>query len=224
MDLQSQSWEYASETILKAVRMELRTTEVPVTFHKDRDGRLSHHKRAGWLSPFQAAWINLRAMFIYGSDFFLLKPGLGLLLLGLLCALPVSVGDVHLGAITLSLNWHFLGTAILAVGTQTFLMGCVAQVLFDYTGRYRRRWQRVFPYTRTVLIAAALIALGLLLAVPLVAAYVGGGLALSRADTVPNHLAVDGLALALIGAQLFLFTLLLHGAIIATRHLPEPPS
>ena len=31
MSLQSQSWEYASEMVLKSVHMELRTTEVPVT-------------------------------------------------------------------------------------------------------------------------------------------------------------------------------------------------
>ena len=83
MNLQSQSWEYASEMMLKSVHMQLRTTEVPVTFLKDREGRLSHHKREGWLSPFKAAWINLRAMFIYGSDFFLFKPGLVLTVLGL---------------------------------------------------------------------------------------------------------------------------------------------
>ena len=74
MGLTAQSWEYASEMVLKSVRMGLRTTEVPVTFYKDRNGRQSHHKRAGWFSPFQAAWINLRAMFIHGAEFFLFKP------------------------------------------------------------------------------------------------------------------------------------------------------
>ena len=63
MDLRSQSWEYASEMVLKSVHMGLRTTEVPIRFLKDRDGRLSHHKRSGWFSPWHAAWINLRAMF-----------------------------------------------------------------------------------------------------------------------------------------------------------------
>ena len=75
MDLRSQSWEYASEMVLKSVHMNLRTEEVPIRFLKDRDGRLSHHKRSGWFSPWQAAWINLRAMFVYGADFFLFKPG-----------------------------------------------------------------------------------------------------------------------------------------------------
>src|SRR5215470_5164688 len=79
MDLQSQSWEYASEMVLKSVRMQLRTTEVPVHFLKDQEGRFSHHKRAGWFSPWHAAWINLKAMFVYGADFFLFRPGLLLL-------------------------------------------------------------------------------------------------------------------------------------------------
>src|SRR5216117_4533163 len=65
MDLQSHSWEYASEMVLKSVRMQLRTTEVPVRFLKDEQGRLSHHKRSGWSSPWKAAWINLKAMFIH---------------------------------------------------------------------------------------------------------------------------------------------------------------
>src|SRR3546814_5599298 len=54
LDLRSQSWEYASEIVLKSVHMELRTAEVPVRFYKDRDGRVSHHVRTGWFSPWHA--------------------------------------------------------------------------------------------------------------------------------------------------------------------------
>jgi hypothetical protein len=216
MDLQSESWEYASEMTLKSVHMALRTAEVPVAFLKDPEGRVSHHKRAGWFSPWAAAWINLRAMFVYGSSFFVFKPGIALVLLGLLLTLPVSFGDVDLGAVTLSLNWQFLGVALLTVGGQAFFLGCIAQVLFDYTGRYRLRWLRVFPYTRTVLIAFGLVVLGIALAIPLVRDYVANDLALQSADTLENHLAVTGLASAISGAQLFVFTLLLHGVVVAT--------
>jgi glycosyltransferase involved in cell wall biosynthesis len=218
MDLQSQSWEYASEMILKSVHMELRTTEVPVSFLKDREGRLSHHRRSGWFSPWSAAWINLRAMFVYGSDFFVFKPGLVLVALGLLLTLPLSLGDVDLGPITLSLNSQFLGVAVLTVGGQAFFLGCIAQVLFDYTGRHRARWLRIFPYTRTVLIAFGLVLLGIAFAIPLVVSYLANDLALQSADTVQNHLAVTGLAAVIAGAQLFVFTLLLHGAVVATTH------
>jgi hypothetical protein len=196
--------------------MELRTAEVPVTFHKDREGRVSHHKRSGWFSPWAAAWINLRAMFVYGSSFFVFKPGLALMIIGLLLTLPVSFGDLHLGAVTLSLNWQFLGVALLTVGFQAFSLGCIAQVLFDYTGRHRLRWLRLFPYTRTVLIAFGLVFAGIALAIPLVVSYLSNDLALQQANTLQNHFAVTGLALMIAGAQLFIFTLLLHGAVVAT--------
>ena len=92
MGLSSQSWEYASEMVLKSVRMDSRTSEVPVTFYKIATAGSRHHKRSGWFSPFQAAWINLRAMFVYRPDFFALKPGLVLLLVGLVLTLPLSFG------------------------------------------------------------------------------------------------------------------------------------
>ena len=216
MNLQSQSWEYASEMVLKSVHMELQTAEVPVTFLKDRNGRVSHHKREGWLSPFKAAWINLRAMFIYGSAFFLVKSGIALTLLGLLLTLPLSFGNVEVGPLQLSLNAQFLGVAVLAIGCQTLFFGCVAQILFDYTGRHGRRWRRIFPYTRTVLIAFGFVLLGIGLSIPLVLRYVSHDFMLSRSDTLPNHLAVTGLASAITGAQIFVSTLLLHGTMIAT--------
>jgi hypothetical protein len=163
-------------------------------------------------------------MFIYGSDFFLFKPGVALMVLGLLLTAPVTFGDIDLGAVALSLNWQFLGVAILAVGCQTFFFGCIAQVLFDYTGRNAHRWLRVFPYTRTVLIAFALGLLGVALSIPLVVTYIKNDLALGRADAVENHLAVTGLAAAITSAQLFVFALLLHGTIIATTRVrPRAP-
>jgi hypothetical protein len=138
------------------------------------------------------------------------------MILGLLLTVPLGFGNVQLGGLGLSLNWQLLGVALLAAGAQAFFLGCIAQVLFDYTGRQRRRWLRIFPYTRTVLIAFALVVAGIALAIPLVATYIGNGLALEQADALPNHLAVTGGALAILGVQLFVFTLLLHGAVVAT--------
>jgi glycosyltransferase involved in cell wall biosynthesis len=221
MDLQSQSWEYASEMVLKSVHMELQTAEVPVRFLKDPEGRESHHKREGWLSPFKAAWINLRAMFVYGSDFFVFWPGIFLALLGLVIVIPVSFGDLDVGPVTLSLNWQFLGVMVLVVGLQAFFLGCIGQILFDYTGRYRRRWVRVFPYTRSALIAFGLVVAGVCLTIPLVLSYFDNGLELSTADSGRNHLAVTGLAALISGVQLFVFTLLLHGTVAATESRPR---
>jgi hypothetical protein len=211
LHLESQSWEYASEMILKAIHLGLRITEVPVRFHKDREGRLSHHKRSGWFSPWAAAWINLRAMFVYGADFFVLKPGLLLLGLGLLLTLPLSAGPVTVGPITFSLHWSLAGMTAALVGLQGVYLGILARVLYDFTGRARRTWLRAFPYTRTVLGSWALVAAGVGLVLPLVARYLRGGLALTGLEA-SSHAAVTGSLLVAAGFGTFVFTLVLHAA------------
>ena len=160
MGLTAQSWEYASEMVLKSVRMGLRTTEVPVTFYKDRDGRLSHHKRSGWFSPFHAAWINLRAMFIHGAEFFLFKPGIVLFALGLLLTLPLSFGGITIGPLTFNLYWMLIGLTLSVLGLQSIYFGCLAHVFLDYTGRARERWRRIFRYTNAVVASGLLFTLG----------------------------------------------------------------
>ena len=122
MDLQSQSWEYASEMVLKSVRMNLRIAEVPVRFLKDQEGRFSHHKRSGWFSPWAAGWINLKAMFIYGADFFLFRPGLLLLFAGLLLTFRWRLAP-NIGPITFSLNWMLLGLTLSVLGLHGFYVG-----------------------------------------------------------------------------------------------------
>ena len=210
MGLSSQSWEYASEMVLKSVRMELRTNEVPVTFYKDREGRLSHHKRSGWTSPFSAAWINLRAMFVYGADFFMLKPGAILLVLGLLLSLPLSFGSIKVGGVTFGLYWMLIGVTLAVIGLQSFFMGALAQILSDYSGETRDRWTRRFPYTRSVLTAIAVSFVGLVLEIALVSWYVGHGGQLPAATSPLDHLAVIGLLFMIMGFSLFCFTLLLY--------------
>ena len=216
MNLTSQSWEYASEMVLKSVRMDLRTTEVPVRFLKDREGRESHHKRAGWTAPWKAAWINLRAMFVYGADFFVLKPGLVLLALGLLLTIPLSFGPVTIGAVTFSLYWMLAGMTLAVVGLQCFFLGCIAQLLYDYTGAARRRWLSLFPYTRTVALSAGAFLLGVALTVPLVVDYVRSGLELPGEPGAVHHLAVTGLLAMIVGFTTFAFTLVLHAAAMAS--------
>ena len=217
MDLESDSWEYASEMVLKSVHLGLRTSEVPVRFLKDIEGRLSHHKRAGWRSPWSAAWINLRSMLVYRPDFFLLKPGLILFLIGLACTLPLSGGPIAIGHLRFSLYWMLFGVTAAVVGLQSFFLGVVAQVLLDFQGRARRRWLALFPYTRSVVVAGVIVASGIACAVPLIAYYFGHHERLSLTAGLQDGLAVTGLLLMVIGASLFTFTLVLHGAAITSR-------
>jgi len=217
MDLQSQSWEYASEMVLKSVRMNLQTSEVPVRFLKDQEGRSSHHKRAGWFSPWHAAWINMRAMFIYGADFFLFKPGILVLLAGLLLTLPLAFGPVTVGPVTFSLHWMLLGLALSVLGLHGIYTGAIARIFFDYKGDRTRRWLKRFSYTRSVLLSALGIVAGMSLAAPLVLYYVLSGLKLSDHVLSLGHLTVVGMLLIIGGAMNFTFTLALHAAAANVR-------
>jgi glycosyltransferase involved in cell wall biosynthesis len=215
MDLRSQSWEYASEMVLKSVHMRLRTAEVPIRFLKDRDGRLSHHRRSGWFSPWHAAWINLRAMFVYGANFFLFKPGLCLLLLGSLLTFPLSFGPVTVGPITFSLHWMLLGISLALLGLQCVYMGILSQVFFDYSGAVRAKWFRRFSYTRAVALSAALFAVGLSFALLLVWTYFRNDF---RLPETTNNLGFTGLLLMISGFMTFTFTLILHSTAVAVRN------
>jgi hypothetical protein len=213
MNLRSESWEYASEMVLKSVRMKLRIAEVPISFYRDLEGRTSHHKRAGWFSPWQAAWINLRAMFINGADFFALKPGLFFLVLGLATTAPLVFGPLTVGGVTFSLFTMLISSTLTLLGLQSVFFGCLAQVLCDQTGEARCRWRRVFPYTRTVVLSAGAFLVGAVLTVPLIVKYIEFGLTLPTDITTRNHLAVTGFLLMLAGFMTFAFTLVLHAAL-----------
>jgi hypothetical protein len=208
--------------VLKSVLMKLSTSEVPVTFYKDREGRVSHHKRSGWFSPFQAAWINLRAMFIYRAEFFALKPGLFFLFAGLVLTLPLSFGSISVGSVTFSLYWMLLGVTLAVLGLQSFCFGVLAQVLCDYSGQSRRRWTRIFRYTSTVIASIVLFLVGLGLAGALVVHYVSHDFALPPASALLDHLAVTGSLLMIIGFTGFCFTLLLYatGVRYGTSRVP----
>jgi hypothetical protein len=217
MELHSQSWEYASEMVLKSVRMNLRTAEVPVRFLKDQKGRMSHHKRAGWFSPWQAAWINLKAMFVYGADFFLFRPGLLLLCAGLLLTLPLSRGPVRVGPVTFSLHWMLFGLTLCVLGLHGFYVGALARIFYDYSGEIKRSWLAKFSYTRSVVLSAVAVAAGCGLAAPLVFWYVRSGFRLTDDVFPTTHLAVTGLLLVIGGFMNFTFTLALHAAAANVR-------
>jgi glycosyltransferase involved in cell wall biosynthesis len=210
MNIQSQSWEYASEMIVKAVRLQLDIAEIPVHFYKDPEGRFSHHKREGWTSPWKAAWINLRAMFVYGADFFLYRPGLVLLALGLLLTVPLAFGPITLGGVEFSLYWLLIGVTLAIVGLESVYLGCLARVIYDPTGSQTARLVERFRYTRTTIGAMAVFALGVLLVGVLAWRWVSNDFLLPGALSEINYLAIFGLFLMVAAFSTFTFMLVLH--------------
>ena len=208
IDLKSQSWEYASEMVLKAARLGLATAEVPVRFYKDREGRVSHHKRMGWLSPWRAGWLNLKVMLVYTPDSFLLKPGMVLTVLGLLLSLALARGPIMIGHIGFSLHWMLLGVTCTTLGYSCIQIGLLARVMHGLRPGFVDRVRNVLTYDRGMLISCGLLLLGTMLLGTLVYRYVNHGL---RLDAI-SHPAILGLLLIVLGFQTFCFTLLMEMA------------
>ena len=208
IDLKSQSWEYASEMVLKAARLGLRIAEVPVKFYKDREGRLSHHRRMGWLSPWIAGWINLKVMLVYTPDSFLLRPGFVLALFGLVLSFALSAGPLTILGIGFNLYWMLLGVTCATLGYSCIQIGIAARIMHRLRPGIAERVQNFLTYDRGMLISGASFAIGLVLVGSLVWRYVSGGLRLESL----SHPAILGLLLIILGFQTFCFTLLLEMA------------
>jgi hypothetical protein len=208
IDLKSQSWEYASEMVLKAARLGLTTAEVPVRFYKDREGRVSHHRRMGWLSPWVAGWLNLKVMLVYTPDSFLLKPGIVLMAIGLLLSLGLSGGPVLIGNIGFSLYWMLFGVTCTTLGYSSVQIGVLARVMHGLRPLFVKRAQKLVTYDRGMLVGALSVVAGVMLLATLVYRYLNHGL---RLEAI-SHPAILGLLLVILGFQTFCFTLLMEMA------------
>jgi glycosyltransferase involved in cell wall biosynthesis len=213
--LQSEGWEYASEMILKAVKLRLRLDQVPVRFYRDREGRMSHHKRSGWSSPWIAGWNNLRVMFLYAPDFFLLVPSTVIFVGGFLLSLALARGAIDVGSFAFDVNWMLLAMTMTTLGYSGVQLGVLSRVYYDFDHAYTLRVLKIMSYNRGVLASLAFVAIGLVPNVALLVRWISGGLRLSTL----SHPAIFGLLLIVVGWQTFGFTLLLHiiGGRLGTR-------
>ncbi|HEX8490502.1 MAG TPA: glycosyltransferase family 2 protein [Chthoniobacterales bacterium] len=208
IDLKSQSWEYASEMVLKAARLNLATAEVPVKFYKDREGRFSHHRRMGWFSPWIAGWLNLKVMLVYTPDSFLLKPGIALAVIGAVIATALAGGPLMIGGVGFSLYWMLFGVTCVTLGYSSIQIGVLARVMHGLRPRSLRRLQKVFSYDRGMLLAGSCVLIGCGLLGVLVYRYLHSQFLLFEI----SHPAIFGLLLTIVGFQTFCFTLLLEMA------------
>ena len=189
INLQSQSWEYASEMVLKAAKYRLKTAEVPIRFYKDREGRLSHHKRSGWFSPWLAGWNNLKAMFIYAPDFFLYIPGILFFLIGFLLTASLLTGPYTIGQIEINLHLMLLGMTLTTVGYSAFQFALLARVYYNFDPGLTKRILKIFSYNRGTLVGISSILAGMVLDSFLVYDWIKNGLRLteiSQAGLVPS--------------------------------------
>lgn len=206
MDLESSGWEYASEMILKARKLRMRTTEVPVRFWRDRDGRESHLRRGGWTTPWLAGWNSLRVMFLYAPDFFMLRPGIALLSGGLLIASVLAAGPLMIAGVGFDLHWMLLGIVAATLGYSAVQLALLSRVLFDFDRPLTDRMLAKMTYNRGVLASILLILAGVTPNLLLLIQWLSSDFHLRTIE----YFSVFGLLLMILGFQTFGFTLLLH--------------
>ncbi len=206
--IESKSWEYASEMVLKAAKYKLKTTEVPIRYYKDKKGRVSHHKRLGWFSPWYAGWINLQVMFLYAPDFFLMKPGIISMCIGLIISFSLAGGPVKVFGKTLSLYWMLSGVSMAIIGFSAIQMAILARVCCDFTADKASLslYKRIFNYNTGMVTGLSLFIGGLALLLYFVAQYISNNFMLSNV----SYSAIFGLLILIIGFQTFTFTLLFN--------------
>ena len=222
IDLRSQSWQYATEMVIKSVHLDLRTVEVPVVFYKDREGRESHHRRAGWFSPWHAGLSTVKTMLIFGANFLLIRPGVLLLVLGALGTAALYTGPRTFSALELSLHWMMLFVMMALVGATLTMVGGIARLIYDRERRHVGIWRRFFSFNRAIVFFTGLLVLGLASTVPLIVEYIEFGYRLPTDLTAASFQAVAGLGAILLSFLCFAFCLVHEAALLTTGKTPVP--
>lgn len=137
-------WEYATEMIVASHNLGGKIGEIPIAFFKEPEGRTSHHKRSGWLSPFKAGWGTLKTTCTYSLDRILLLPGLLVGIVSYILALTRFTNlnlfdDMGIGSAA--------GAALIGLsmaGFASFALGLIAGCSYDRTGKKIENWSRRF--------------------------------------------------------------------------------
>jgi len=211
MQPQTSGMEFATEMIANASYQRLRVCEIPTTLHPDKRDRAPH------LRSFRDGWRHLRYILTYTPDYLYFAPGLamlglGLALLAILAAGPVTVGSVYLG-----IHFVALGAMLALIGFNVLNLGVLAKATLvrRYPAMRSRTmiWlNRRFTLELGLIVGALLFTFGVGIDAWILAKWLATGLG-PMANT--THLAFVSTTSAVLGLNIvfgsFLLALILDG-------------
>ncbi len=161
MDLESSGMEFASEMLVKAAILGLKTSEVPITLHVDGRDRAPH------LRPWADGWRHLKYILLFAPKLLYWLPGSILMMIGLvlnaILAIAPSGESVYLGALRFGDHWVVVAALTFLLGYELILTGLLAH-LYTLTHRLQRQTPRMSWLVRVVkletIAIVALITLG----------------------------------------------------------------
>lgn len=159
MDLRTTGMEFASEFVIKAAKLHVRMTEIPITLWPDKRGRPPH------LRSFRDGWRHLRFMLLFAPNWLFLVPGVVLIALGLPLVMWLLPGPHWVGKVGFDIHTMFFGVLFTLLGVQILAIGLFAKI-FSYTERFDHsnlglsRWLRRLPLESGLLVGTTLAAVG----------------------------------------------------------------
>ncbi|MBN1542977.1 glycosyltransferase family 2 protein [candidate division KSB1 bacterium] len=196
MQLQTTGMEYASEMVIKAAELGLRTCEIPITLHRDGRSRPPH------LRSFRDGWRHLRFMLLHSPTHLFLIPGLFLFILGFLALFLALAAPAQRFGLMLSQNGMVFGSLSTLLGYQVIVLGIFARI-YAVTHEYRpltgglQRAFKLFNLERGLLVGALFFIAGFFISLIFFPRWNSTDLGLSN-DIRP---ALFAATLILIGAQ-----------------------
>jgi len=142
MDLRTTGMEFASEMVIKAQLLGIRSSEVPTTLSPDGRSRPPH------LRPWRDGWRHLRFMLLYSPRWLFLYPGLGLIVLGVVVGAWVWSGPGWIGGVGFDVHTLLYAAAAVMVGFQAVMFAVLTKIFAISEGLLPRddRLDRVFQY------------------------------------------------------------------------------
>lgn len=188
--------------MVKAGLLKLKSTEVPIHFYKDREGRVSHHKRTGWFSPWYAAWINFKIILLYAPNFVFFTPGA--------LSLAAGITIIIISALRLQPNfqyhWNLLGFILTIIGYSTIQLGILSKTFSDLNNYYHDRiivfMKEKFTYDKGMLAGFSVLISGLALTSLLIIQWLRNQFKLTEISSQ----GILGLLLIVMGFQTIIFT------------------
>lgn len=162
MNLQTSGMELASEIVIKASILGMKTCEVPTRLFPDGRDRPPH------LRSFRDGWRHLRFLLLYSPAWLFLYPGLFLLVLGGLLAFLLFFGPVNLGFRYIDFHTFIAAGSLFYLGLNMVSFAVITRVYAYQSGLLPNmpRLFRLFRYInleKGLLAGSALVVAGLAL-------------------------------------------------------------
>jgi glycosyltransferase involved in cell wall biosynthesis len=196
LEFDSDGMEFASEMVMEAAKKGLKIKEVPISYHKRRNGNSK-------LSSYSDGWRHLKFMLLHAPNFLFLYPGLFILLTGffwsVLAFFNINVGFV-LGSYSM-----IAGSLLTIVGYQIVFFAFFANI---YEGK---RVPRFLTLERGGLIGVLVFSAGFIYVLGLLLKWASGG----YGSLPPLSSSILGYTLITLGTQTFFSSFML--SVIATN-------